>query len=286
MADDTTSPEAALIRARMAIDPRYAPALFQIESGGNPRAVTGSNRGLGQFGPREEAQYGITSANRMDPAAQTAAVQREAINHANVLTQRLGREPTPSELYFTHQQGIAGGPALLTADPSVPAWQVVRPYYSDALARSKGFASGDAMARAAITGNIPSKHPLAGTDPTAGDFRNLWMDRFNRALTGAGNAPAPASGTPAMPQPMGGAPVSPTAPSQAPAVPSQTGAVPVVPENAAPDNDALLKMLQAMSAPAQQQPAMPQMPPINFPQPKGLDLARAIARATGREKIA
>ncbi len=272
MADDSTSQEAALIRAKAAIDPGYVARLFQIESGGNPNAVTGSNRGLGQFGPQEEAKYGLSDANRADPAAQSAAVHREAIDHATALRKALGRDPTPGEQYLTHQQGIAGGPALLTADPGTPAWQALRPFYKS-----------DAMARLAITGNIPGDHPLRGQDAdkiTAGDFRNLWVNKFERGLAGAGNAPTAAqvpSQVPASPAPSLGA-----------AGPSQAGQVPVAPENEAGGNDELLRTLQTLSAPSQQ--ALPQVttPPmaINFPQPQGLQLARALARATGRERIA
>src|SRR4051812_4952707 len=95
----------------------YTNRLFQIESGGNPNAVTGSNRGLGQFSPDLEAKYGISDANRTDPAAQAAAVRQNGLANMPGLTKALGREPTPAELYIAHQQGIAGGPALLTADP-------------------------------------------------------------------------------------------------------------------------------------------------------------------------
>lgn len=255
---------AGLIRAREGVDPGYIARLFQIESGGNPNAVTGSNKGLGQFGPREEAQYGITSANRADPGVQSAAVQREAADHAAVLRKALGRDPTPGEQYLTHQQGIAGGPALLNADPSMPAWQAIRPFYKS-----------DAMARLAITGNVPGGHPLRGQDAdkiTAGDFRNLWVSKFERGLPGAGNAPASQmvaqAGTPTSGGPM------------APAGPSQAGAVPVAPENAAGGNDQLLQMLQSLSAPMEQHPI--QAPPpqvINYPVPAALAKARALAAA-------
>ncbi len=269
MADDSIPPEAALIRARAAINPGYVARLFQIESGGNPNAVTGSNRGLGQFGPQEEAKYGLSDANRTSPQAQADAVHREAIEHAAALRRVLGRDPTPGEQYLTHQQGIAGGPALLNADPTMPAWQAIRPFYKN-----------DAIARLAITGNIPGNHPLRGTDPdkiTAGDFRNLWVSKFEQGLAGAGRAPMGVV-APQMPS------ASP-APTSGAVGPSQTGQVPVAPENAALGNDPLLQTLQRLSTPPPQQAATPPMT-INFPQPQGLQLARAIARATGREKIA
>lgn len=268
MPDD---PAGALLRARESIDPGYIARLFQIESGGNPAAVTGSNRGLAQFGPQEERRYGISDANRADREAQAAAVAREAQEHAAVLRNALGRDPTPGERYLTHQQGIAGGPALLTADPNMPAWQAIRPYYKN-----------DAIARLAITGNVPGGHPLRGVDAdkiTAGDFRNLWVNKFERTPA---SVPNPVAGTVTAQ-----APVAPTGGVPTAAAPSQTGQVPVAPENAAGGNDQLLQTLQRLSAPTDQQ-KFAAAPPlqINFPTPPGLQRARALALAMGREKIA
>lgn len=166
----------------------YTNRLFQIESGGNPNAVTGSNRGLGQFSPDLEAQYGITDANRSDPNAQAAAVRQNAMANMPGLTKALGREPTPAEMYIAHQQGIAGGPALLTAEPNQAAWQAIRPFYKN-----------DSIAQQAITGNIPRGHELYGRDPnniTAADFTNLWKTKFGGAPSPTQVAAAPMAGSP------------------------------------------------------------------------------------------
>lgn len=270
MPDDINSPDVAgIIRARAQLNgasPEYIARLFQIESGGNPNVTTGSNRGLGQFGPQEEAKYGITDANRTSADAQSAAVTREAADHAAILRKTLGRDPTPGEMYLTHQQGMAGGPALLSANPDMPAWQAIRPYYKN-----------DAIAKRAITGNVPGDHPMskAGADNiTAQAFRDMWVQKFERGLPGSVAPTAPAvGGNPAV------APV-------ASAGPAQTGQVPVAPENVAGGDDELLRTLQTLSAPtAQRQSAMPPMT-INFPQPPGLQRARALALAMGRERIA
>lgn len=201
----------------MPLDPNIA-RLFKIESGGNPYAVTGSNRGLGQFGPAEERQYGITDANRSDPNAQAAAVQAEWDRFRPILASKLGRDPTPGELYLMHQQGIAGGPALLSADPNQPAWQAIRPYYNS-----------DAMAQKAIGGNIPTGSALYGQDPsgiTAGDFSKFWVSKFEGGLPAGGqplpipeNQPATYADyakpplTPGSPAPPLGAPINIDAPS-------------------------------------------------------------------------
>jgi hypothetical protein len=171
--------------------PGYVDRLFHLESGGDPNSVTGSNRGLGQFGPQEEARYGITDANRTSYDAQAAAVAREAAEHASTLQKALGRPPSAGELYLTHQQGAAGGPALLTASPDQPAWMAVRPYYKS-----------DAIAQRAISGNIPSDNPLYRSDVnqiSAGDFRNLWINKFEGGKGGypSGTGTAAASVQPA-----------------------------------------------------------------------------------------
>lgn len=181
----TTTADAADASA----DP-YVSRLFAIESGGNPSAVSpgGRNKGLAQFSPDLEAKYGITDANRSDPAVQAAAVQQEQREHTPILRSTLGRDPTPGELYLMHQQGIAGGPALLTADPNQPAWRTLRPFYRD-----------DATAKSAILGNLPRDSGLdrANVDRiTSGQFANYWKQKFEGGLqTAAAPAAAPAGPT-------------------------------------------------------------------------------------------
>jgi len=178
----------------------YIQRLFQIESGGNPNAVTGKNRGLGQFGPREEAQYGITDANRTDPMVQAAAVAAEHAKNNNALASVLGRDPTFADHYLAHQQGLAGAKALFS-NPDQPAWQAIRPFYKS-----------DAIAQRAIMGNIPAGNSMRSRDPndiTAADFTGMWRDKFNRGLPGS----AVAAAQPSVGGNMGSAP-----PAAAPAV--------------------------------------------------------------------
>lgn len=163
------------------LDDVYTNAVAKIESGGNPRNVTGSNRGLMQFGPEEERKYGIT--NWQDPDQQTAALAKERADHHARLVKALGRAPTPSELYLTHQQGPAGGPALLAGDPNEPAWKAIRPYYKS-----------DRMAQLAISGNIPSDSPLKQVPVdriSKGTFAALWDAKYNRFAGRAGGGQPP-----------------------------------------------------------------------------------------------
>lgn len=174
----------------------YISRTFQLESGGDPNAVSpnGKNKGLAQFSPDLEAKYGITDANRADPHAQVNALLAEQKDQAPVLKAALGRDPTPGEQYLAHQQGIAGGPALLSANPSMPAWRVLRPFYKD-----------DATAKSAVTGNLPKDSGLQGTNPdqvTAGQFAGYWKNKFERGMPQQ-PVPAPAPGpAPAGPAPM------------------------------------------------------------------------------------
>lgn len=152
----------------------YVRSVFAIESGGDPYSRTGKNKGLGQFGPAEERMYGLNARNRHDPRAQANALQREYEHHRGILRQALGREPEPWESYFTHQQGIGGGPALLRANPAAPAWQVLRRFYDDNTAVR------------AIGDNTLAGHPLKRVPPeqiTVGQFREMWRERFNRSYS-------------------------------------------------------------------------------------------------------
>jgi hypothetical protein len=162
-------------------NPNYTARVFKLESGGDPYNVTGSNRGLAQFGPEEERKYGINNSNRHLPEVQAAALARETKENTPRLVAALGRQPTDAELYITHQQGAAGGPALL-ANPTAPAWQAIRQYYPN-----------ENIAKKAITGNIPTGNPLRGVPVdqiTAGDFVNMWKQKYG----GGSSAPSTAVG--------------------------------------------------------------------------------------------
>jgi hypothetical protein len=263
----------------------YVSRLFQIESGGDPRAQTGSNRGLAQFGTAEEQQYGISDANRTDPNAQAAAVEREARAHSPILAKVLGRDPTPGELYLMHQQGIAGAPALLK-NPDQPAWQAVRPFYKS-----------DAVAKLAISGNTYKDAPFYRADPDtvkAGDFSNYWVNKFENRSGGApaavaaqSSATAPALAMASLPASSGApSPASPAAEEQleppaqqeeqqqqpAPASPSMLQPPPMpamVPPSAGPD----IQRLRAAIMARQQAPQRAPLPP---------SVAQRIAALMGR----
>lgn len=209
----------------------YVKTLIHIESGGNPRARTGSNWGLGQFGPAERAKYGLNDDNWTDQNAQLSAIKASGADNAETFKSKFGRYPTDGELYLMHQQGAAGAPALLS-NPDQPAWKAIRPYYAS-----------DAIAQRAVSGNIPTGNPLKSrdvNDVTAGDFSNIWTSRF-----GAG-APAPA-------------------PAATPAGPSNVavnGAINSVNPTTAPDNSSITPAPAVATAAPQAAPAADQGNPI------------------------
>jgi hypothetical protein len=173
--------------AAAALPPGYIGRVFQVESGGNPNATAGSHVGPAQFGPAEQKQYGI--ADPTDPAQNARAVAAEAQTHGQILANRLGRPPTPGEIYLAHQQGAAGAPALLTAPEGTPAWQAIRPYYKT-----------DAQARAAISGNLPKTSGLDPASVTAGDFSKFWVSRFEGGLPSFSSAAVPSTSAPVATQ--------------------------------------------------------------------------------------
>lgn len=236
--------------------------LFTLESGGDPEAVTGSNRGLGQFSPDLERKFGIT--NWKDPDQQRRAVGLEMNEFTQPLTQALGREPTPGEYYLAHQQGLAGAQAHLS-NPDGVAWQNVAKYYPNA-----------SVARRAIWGNIPDSPSISphfnktlfpgGVDSvTSGDFANGWVGKFEGS--------SPAGSRMAM--------------RSVPAAASDTGVVPstggmLAGTGALPETPMVDKATQARMASAIQ-PA--QFRPIQIARPAGVKALLAAAALKQRPLV-
>lgn len=149
----------------------YTGAVFSLESDNDPNIVTKGNLGLGQFSP---GQFGITAQNWRDPAAQRRAMQLETANNTPYLRAALGHDPTAAELYIAHQQGLAGGTALLQAardNPNMLAWQVVSRFYRS-----------PQVAATAISNNpTDNLRGVPVRNITAGQFVRSWTARFNRA---------------------------------------------------------------------------------------------------------
>jgi hypothetical protein len=143
----------------------YLARTAEIESGFNPAAQNpnSSAGGLFQFIDSTAKQYGLK--DRFDPTQATEAAARLARDNARILERGLGRPPTSGELYLAHQQG-AGGALKLLRNPDAKAEDVV----------------GSAAARL-----------NRGGGRTAGDFANLWINKFDNAPMRVSNFPAMAS---------------------------------------------------------------------------------------------
>jgi hypothetical protein len=153
------------VSEKYGLNPDYLPKLVMTESGGDPNAANPSSsaRGLTQFTSGTAKQYGLS--NPLDPAANLDAAARLTLDNKAALTQALGREPTPGELYLAHQQG-AGGAAKLLTNPT---------------ARAADLVGGDAIR-------------LNGGDPnmTAGQFAAKWTGKFD-GQTAKADVPAEGS---------------------------------------------------------------------------------------------
>ena len=161
------------------MSPQGMARVVQIESGGNPNAVSpgGRNVGLVQAGDAYWQRYG--DGSRLDPQQSVLALGRSTAADRPVLAQALGRQPTDAELYLSHQQGVGGAKALLS-HPEMPAAQAL----------VEGGAYGNLnTAISAIKGN--------GGDPNApaAVFTQKWIDKFNGTKGVSAIMPASVAGT-------------------------------------------------------------------------------------------
>jgi hypothetical protein len=133
------------------IDPAYMTRLALVENGGkiNGGSTLSSAQGPFQFLRGTAQQYGLSNPN--DPTASADAAARFTLDNRAALTNALGREPTPGELYLAHQQGAGGAIKLLRADPNSPVESVV--------------------------GALAARNN-AGNGLTTGQFVNKWTGKF------------------------------------------------------------------------------------------------------------
>jgi hypothetical protein len=159
---------------------QYLSRLAEVESGGDPNARNGSSTGLFQLHP--DTFQSVGGGNINDPGDQVRAALALARKNAPAL-QQMGVPADAANLYIMHQQGPAGGRALLTAPPEVNAITALAPAYN----------GNEAIARQAIVNN-------GGTpDMTAGQFVQMWRERWGGAggnRTGAGPSVPGPTGSP------------------------------------------------------------------------------------------
>lgn len=199
---------AEIIRAAYAargLDPSIGLRTARIESGFNPAAKNpnSSASGLFQFIDSTWNRYG-GGRDRFDPTASAEAAAALTADNRDFLRKRLGRDPTPGELYLAHQQGAFGAYRLLS-NPDAPAASIV----------------GDAAARL-----------NRGAGLTAKQFADMWSRKMGEGTDGEDGgtmmAAAPAAAPQAAPmQPQGnralGDVFADLAAAQKPAQPMQPG---------------------------------------------------------------
>ena len=105
------------------LDPNTMLAIGHIESKFNPNAYNKSGAsGVFQFMPGTAKGYGLDDPFNAD--ANIDAGMRLAQDNIKYFRNKIGREPTPGEVYLMHQQGI-GGATKLMSNPSAMAADVV-----------------------------------------------------------------------------------------------------------------------------------------------------------------
>jgi hypothetical protein len=138
---------------RHGLDPDDFVRMAEIESGLDPDAYHPVSRasGLFQFLPDTARQYKLKAV--FDPRANANAAAALWLNNTRFLRKRLGRKPTPGELYLAHQQGATGAINLL----SHPDKRAI-----------------DIVGHDAVT--------LNGGDPdmSAQAFASMWISRFQQ----------------------------------------------------------------------------------------------------------
>lgn len=102
--------------------------IAQIESRGNPNAKNpnSSASGLYQFINGTARQMGLDESSVFDPDANADAGARFIKQNIEGLRRTLGRDPTTSEIYLAHQQGLGGARAIL-GNPDALAIETVGP---------------------------------------------------------------------------------------------------------------------------------------------------------------
>lgn len=174
--------------ARYGINPATLTRTAQIESGGNPSAVTGSYKGLFQLSESEFRKYGPPGGDINNPNDNAMAAAGKMRAEGQEFAALNGRQPNAFDQYMIHQQGVAGYSAHL-ANPNAPAWQ-------NMLSTGEGRQKGEAWAKAAIWGNIPDQYKAgfgSVNNVTSRDFINMWAAKF-----GQGGAPAMPAGQPTL----------------------------------------------------------------------------------------
>jgi hypothetical protein len=158
------------------VDIRMMKAFARIESGFNPKVTTGKYKCLFQLSDWEFAKYWRGDIYDIRDCS-IAAARKFATETAEFETD-VGRPATAAEIYCIHQQGYQGC-AFHHAAPHQLAWK-------NMYLTAEGQIRGEAWARKAIWGNVPSdlKAQIKGgvETLTSGQFIAIWTERVERFM--------------------------------------------------------------------------------------------------------
>jgi hypothetical protein len=181
--DDARAPHNRNIRAEIEqaamlfdIDIRMMKAFARIESGYRPKATTGKYKCLFQLSDWEFRKY--WQGDIYDIRDCSIAAARKLATESAQFEKDVGRPATAAEIYCIHQQGYQGC-SFHYAAPHQLAWKNMH-------LTAEGQERGEAWARKAIWGNVPSdiKDQIKGGVEalTSGQFIAIWTERVERFM--------------------------------------------------------------------------------------------------------
>jgi hypothetical protein len=154
------------------LDPAMMMSIAKVESNFNPRARTGSYKGLFQLSDYEFEKYGDGSI--WDARDNARAAAHMLLVQAEKFSRALGHYPDHAERYMVHQQGIQGAIEHYT-HPERVAWQSM-------CATDEGVLKGEQWCRKCIWRNLlPQwKRTFGRVEKiSSGDFVRLWTGRID-----------------------------------------------------------------------------------------------------------
>jgi hypothetical protein len=164
-------------------------SIAKVESNFNPRARTGSYKGLFQLSDDEFQKYGDGSI--WDARDNARAAAHMFLVQAEMFKRALGHYPDYAERYMVHQQGIEAAIEHYT-HPERVAWQAM-------CATDKGLLKGEQWCKKCIWRNLfPQWKRTFGTVEkiSSGAFVSLWTERINHlanrfSVAEGGESPSP-----------------------------------------------------------------------------------------------
>jgi hypothetical protein len=155
------------------LDASFMESVAKIESDFNPKQRTGSYVGLFQLSRSEFRKYG--SGNITSPRDNAVAAAYKLVAEAMLFEEYTLREPTISDVYLIHQQGLRGA-AEHVSHPERIAWKSI-------CATDEGRRKGARWCKRAIWGNtLPTvKHEWKSVNKlTSAAFVSMWRQRVDQ----------------------------------------------------------------------------------------------------------